>query len=109
MTMEDVEVEIQFEEGNIQIDGELTEEGWKLAWGKLKDKLKKGMKKLGIDEYGGKEQQSKLYREQEQVCHVWLSQNLNPGKAAAIMTMLVQMVETRSWKKARGLIDDGRC
>ena len=109
MTMEDVEVEIQFEEGNIQIDGELTEEGWKPAWGKLKDKLKKGMKKLGIDDYGGKEQQSKLYREQEQVCHVWLSQNLNPGKAAAIMTMLVQMVETRSWKKARGLIDDGRC
>ena len=25
------------------------------------------------------------------------------------MTMLEQMVETRSWKEARGLIDDGRC
>ena len=31
-TMEDVEVEIQFEERNIWIDGELIEEGWKPAW-----------------------------------------------------------------------------
>ena len=30
-TMEDVEVEIQFEEGNIWIDGELTDGGWKPA------------------------------------------------------------------------------
>ena len=94
-TMEDVEVEIQFEEGNIQIDGELTEDGWKPAWKKLKEKLKKGMKKQRIDEYRRKEQQSKLYREQEQECQVWLSQNLNPGKTATIMTMLEQMVETR--------------
>ena len=74
-TMEDVEVEIQLEEGNIQIDGELTEDGWKPAWKKLKEKLKKGMKKQRIDEYRRKEQQSKLYGEQEQECHVWLSQN----------------------------------
>ena len=60
------------------------------------------------DENGRKEQQSKLYREQEQECHVWLSQNRNSGKTAAIMTMLEQMVETRSEKEARGLIDDGR-
>ena len=49
--MEDVEVEIQFEEGNIRIDGELIEKGWKLAWKKLKEKLKKGMRKQRIDEY----------------------------------------------------------
>ena len=95
-TMEDVEVEIQFEEGNIGIGGELIEKGWKPAWKKLKEKLKKGMKKQRIDEYGRKEQHSKLCREQERECHVWLSQNLNPGKTAAIMTMLEQMVEPRS-------------
>ena len=49
---------------------------------------KKGMKKQRIYEYRRKEQPSKFYREQEQECHVWLSQNLNPGKTAAIMTML---------------------
>ena len=40
-TMENVEAEIQFEEGNIHIDGELIERGWKQAWKKLKEKLKK--------------------------------------------------------------------
>ena len=67
------------------------------------------MKKQRIDEYRRKEQQSKLYRELEQECHVWLSQNLNSGKTAAIMIVLEQMVETRSWNEARWLIDDGRC
>ena len=38
--MQDIEVETQFEEGIIQIDGELIEEGWKPAWKKLKEKLK---------------------------------------------------------------------
>ena len=104
-----VEVEIRFEEGKIQIDGELIEERQKPAWKKLKEMLKKGMKKQRIDEYGRKEQRSKLYREQEQECHVWLFQNLNPGETAAIMTMLEQMVETRSQKEARGLVDDDRC
>ena len=61
--MKDVEVEIQFEDGNIRIDGGLIEEGWKSAWEKLKEKLKQGMKKKRIDEYGRKEQQSKLYRD----------------------------------------------
>ena len=31
-TMEYDEVEVQFEEGNIRIDRELIEEGWKPAW-----------------------------------------------------------------------------
>ena len=69
----------------------------------MKEELKKGKKKLRTDQCGRKEQQSKLYREQEQECH------LNPGKTAAIMTMLEQMVENRSWKETRALIDDDRC
>ena len=44
--MEDVGEEIEFEEGNIHIDGELTNQGWKLAWKKLKEKLKRGVKNL---------------------------------------------------------------
>ena len=67
--------------------------------------MKKGVKKR-VDKYETKEQQSKLCRGQEQECHVWLSQNLNPGKTVAIMTMLEQMVETRSWKEVRGLTGD---
>ena len=71
--------------------------------------MKKRVKNQRVEEYGAKEQQSESYRGQEQEYHVWLSQNLNPGKTAVIMTMLEQMVETRSWKKARGLTDDGSC
>ena len=108
-TTEDVGEEIQFEESNIWIDGELIDGGRKPPWKRLKEKLKKGVKNQRVEEYGTKEQESKLYRGQEQECHVWLSQNLNPGKTAAIMTMLKQMGETRSWKEVTGLIDDGNC
>ena len=107
-TMDDVGVEIQFEGGNIWIDGELINGGWKPAWKRVKEKLKKGVKNRRVEEYGTKEQQSKLYRGQEQECHVWLSQILNPGKTAAIITMEANS-RTRSWKKASGLKDDGRC
>ena len=95
-TMEDIGVEIQFEEGNNRIDRELVSGRRKLAWKGLKEKLKKGVKNQWIEEYRTKEQESKLYRRQERECHVWLSQNLNPGKTAAIMTILEHMVETRS-------------
>ena len=39
--MEDVEVEIQFKEGNIRIDGQLIDKGWKTAWKRLKENLKR--------------------------------------------------------------------
>ena len=108
-TMTEVGVEIEFEGDNICIDGELINQGWKLAWKKLKEKLKRGVKNQRIEHYGVKDQQSQLYRSQEKECHVWLTQNLNPGKTAAVMTMLEQMLETRAWKKVRGLIDDNSC
>ena len=95
-TTEDVGEEIQFEGSNIWIDGELIDGGRKPPWKRLKEKLKKGVKNQRVEEYGTKEQESKLHRGQEQECHVWLSQNLNSGKTEAIMTMLEQVVETRS-------------
>ena len=93
--MEDVRVRIQVEEGSILIDGEVIEGRWKSAWWSLKEKRKKGVKARRVESYQAKEQQSKVYSEQEKECHLWLTQNLNPRKTAAIMTMLEQMVETR--------------
>ena len=58
--MENVGVEIQFEEGNIQIDGELTDGVWEPAWKTLKEKLKKWVKNQRIEECKTKEEQSKL-------------------------------------------------
>ena len=67
------------------------------------------MKARRIEIYQAKEQQSEVYSEQEKECHLWLTQNLNLRKTAAIMAMLEQMVETRSWKQTRGLMEDWRC
>ena len=39
-TMENIGIGIQFEEGGIQIDGEQVDGGWKLAWRRMKEKLK---------------------------------------------------------------------
>ena len=46
--MEDVGVRIQFEEGSILIDGEVTEGGWKPVWRSLKEKRKKEWKLEGL-------------------------------------------------------------
>lgn len=48
--MKDVGGEIQFEEGNIRIDGELINGGWKPAWKRLKENLKKGVKNQRVEE-----------------------------------------------------------
>ena len=62
-----------------------------------------------IESYQANEQQSKVYNEQEKECHLCVTQNLNPRKTATIMMMLELMVETRSWKQTRGLMEYGRC
>ena len=76
---------------------------------KVKENFKKGTRSKRIENYENKEQQSKLFAEQELECNLWLSQNLDPRKTASILTMIEQIVETRAWKAARGLIEDGRC
>ena len=67
------------------------------------------MESRRIENYKTKEQQSQFYQEQEDECHLWLSQNLHKGKTSSIMTMLEQMMETRSWKAATRLVQDGHC
>ena len=52
--MEEVGVEIQFEEGNIRVDGEIINGGWKPAWKRLKEKMEKGVKNQRVEEYGTK-------------------------------------------------------
>ena len=76
---------------------------------KVKSKLQEGVERKRVEAYETKEQQSRLFREQEKECNLWLTQNVNPRKTASIMVMLEHMVETRVWKAARGLIEDGRC
>ena len=75
----------------------------------MKAELKKGVEKKRMETYEQKELPRDLYRRQEQECHLWLKQRLTRRKTGSIMTVTEQMAETRGWKVARGLIEDGRC
>ena len=110
-TMEEVGVRLRFKGKSIRLDGEVIDEEreWKPAWRKVKTSLQKATAAKRIEINLTKEQQSQFYQVQEEECHVWLSQNLHDRKTSSIMTMLEQMVETKSWKVSRGLAQDRRC
>ena len=111
MTMNEVGVRLRFEGNSIRLDDELIDDDreYRSTWRKVKTCLQKATEIKRIEMYKTKEQQSQLYQEQEKECQWWLNQNLYSRKTAAIMTMLEQMVETRSWKASRGLMQSGRC
>ena len=48
----------------------------------------KKTKRTRIKTYQSKEQQSQFFREQEDECHLRLTQNLNLRKTSSIMSML---------------------
>ena len=100
---------MRFEGDNLRLDEQLIELEWKPTWRKVKTTLKKELECRRIEMYTTKQQESKLFSDQEEECYMWLSQNLHPRKTSAIMNMLEQMGETRSWKALRDLVEDGRC
>ena len=105
--MMEIDKTLTFIENNVIIEGEVLELEWKPTWKKMTAELKKGAEKKRIEIYEQKELQSDLYRRQEQECHLWLKQRFTPRKTASIMTVIEQMMETRGWKVAKGLIEDG--
>ena len=109
--MEEVGVKLRFADNSIRLDEEVIDEAteYKAVCRKVKNSLQKATESRRIEIYKTKEQQSQVYREQEEECHSWLGQNLHGRKTSSIMTMLEQMVETRSWKVSRGLAQDKRC
>ena len=84
---------LKFQDNAIRLDGEQIKQKWKLTWKRVKTVFKKGNKQMRIKTYQSKEQQTRLFREQEEEC-----QNLHRRKTSPIMLMLDQMVETRSQK-----------
>ena len=107
--MEEVGVRMRFEGDNLRLDEQIDRIGVETNLEESQNGTKKGLECRRIEMYKAKQQQSKLFSDQEEECQIWLSQNLHPHKTSAIMNMLEQMVETRSWKAVRGLVEDGRC
>ena len=85
------------------------EREWKRTWWKVKTCLQKAIESTRIRKYKTKEEQSQFYQEQENECHLWLSQNLQGKKTSSIMMTLELMVETKPWKAVRGLAQDRHC
>ena len=100
---------MRFDDDLLQLDGERINQEWKPTWRRLKAVLQKGIKQTRIEMYESKEQQNRLFKEQEPECHLWLTKNPHPRKTSSIMSMLEQMIETKSWKVARELAEDGMC
>ena len=70
--------DIQFEDNAVKLGGKRIDAEWKPTWKKVKESFKKGTRSKRIENYKNKDQQSKLFAEQEQECNLWLSQNLDP-------------------------------
>ena len=56
--------------------------------------------------YMGKKKQSEIYNGLEEPRHQWMKCNINPAKVSAIINMQEQTIETRAWKRNRGLVLD---
>ena len=104
-----MQMKINFDEDCILLDGERIEKDWKPTWGAIEAKLKKGVKEKRKEEYLEKQMQSEIFRKQDESCNLWLRQNTTSRKTASVMTMLEQMVETKSWKASRGLAEYSKC
>ena len=107
-SMHAVGMVLDFEEDCILLDGERIEKDWKVTWRAIKARLKKSDEQKRR-EYLDKQMQSKIFRKQDESCNLWLRQNLTPRKTVSGMTMLEQMVETKSWKVLRGLAKCSKC
>ena len=93
---------VSFDEGAVTIGEERTTE-WKAGWKKLKEILNEGQKRNKQRSFEEKELQSEVPRQYKEEC------NTDPRKMASIFALQEQMIETRAWKKIRGLVNDDKC
>ena len=107
-TLRKVNANAVFGEGYIQIDQERFVD-WKEVWKKLKKKLNEGQKRNRKNNFKDKVLQSEIPFKYDEDDYEWLKSNTDPRKTAAIFALQEQMVETKAWKKLRGLIGDNRC
>ena len=95
----------QLELGNqeILLNGQRVVGSWKEVKNKLKktwcDKITNKRK----ENLMAKNMQGKGYANLDGNCHHWLQCNVDPQKVGAIIEMQERMIETRAWKKARGI------
>ena len=105
--MRKMDVLATFGEGYVKIDQERYVD-WK-AWKKLKNKLSEGQKRSRKSSFAEKALQSEIPSKYDEADYEWLRCNTDSRKTASIFALQEQMVESRAWKKIRGLIEDDKC
>ena len=61
-------VRLKFDNNAIHLDGELIEQKWTPTWKRVKTAIQKGTKQMRIKTSKG--QQSRFFRERQEVCHL---------------------------------------
>ena len=56
-----------------------------------------------------KELRSEIHEHYSEEKSGWLKCNTDPRKASAVFTLQEQMIETKAWKKIRGLVECDKC
>ena len=102
--MRKVEVAISFDEGSVTIGKESYTE-----WKKLKKILTEGQKRNKQQSLAEKELQSEIPKHYSEEDSGWLKCNNDPRKTSSIFASQEQMIETRAWKKIRGLVECDKC
>ena len=99
---------VKFRKGIIEWDEERYD-NWKLIWRKLKREIKVGAREMRLKNFGEKKMQSEITSGYTKEDYGWLKCDTDPRKTASIFTMVEQMVETRAWKKIRGIAETYSC
>ena len=73
---------------------------------KVEEYDKKRQCKSKMESLKAKKLQNEIPLQYDEEDYGWLKRNTDPRKTASIFSLQEQMVETRAWKKLRGLIDD---
>ena len=106
--MQKFDIQVEFKIGSIVIENE-ERTNWKECWKKLKEMIKEGQRKAKFEALKEKKMQSEIPSKFDREDCQWLKCNTEPRKTASIFALQEQMIETKAWKKMRGLVDDDKC
>ena len=106
--MRNVSATVSFDEGSVIIDEERYTD-WKVGWKKLKKILNEEQKRNKKQSLAEKELQSEIPKQYGEDDFGRLKCKIDSRKTSTIFVLQEQMIETRAWKKIRGLVDDDKC
>ena len=102
-------VKVIFGKQEVEMEDRRIEGDWKKVKGCLEDIWKERKEQQRDEDLRKKKQQGQSWSILEKEDYIWMKSNISPVKTSAIISMQEQMVETKSWKRKRNLIEDNRC